>query len=84
MKRYSLTLLLVCLPLMACTSIRPRNEATATMVPEPLPRSSANPEILPDGVIRSPFPPFGLVDVKGIDSGTIVIDPHSRKLIRVP
>lgn len=54
------------------------------MVPEPLPRSSANPEILPDGVIRSPFPPFGLVDVKGIDSGTIVIDPHSRKLIRVP
>ncbi len=36
------------------------------------------------GVVRSPYPPHGLVDVRGIPRGALVRDPHSGRVFRRP
>lgn len=36
------------------------------------------------GMVKSPYPPYSLLDVQGLRSGSLAQDPASKKLFRVP
>jgi hypothetical protein len=74
----------------ADASTSPENKSTVKTENPALPKVSQEPSVLTGsktskaGRVKSPYPPYNELDVSGLSTGSLALDPTTQKVFRVP